>query len=300
MLDFDLNLLAHLAALVETGSVTGAARRVGISQPAMSRSLSRLRVLLGDPLLVRTRGGMILTRRAEELAVPLRAWLIQAESFVATPAFEASATDRRFRLIAGDYGLRTVVAAALPAIRAAAPGAAIDVLPPGEDDLARLASGEADLLLTDCEPDPRLVHERLVAEEPWRSLGRKGHPLAGTRPCLATLITWPHLGVSGDPVARAMTAHGLERNLTGTVPYATAAADLIAGSDLLMLLPAGAAAEAAAGDPRLAAFEASDSLEPFRLWLAWHNRAHRDPGVQWLIGQLDGCAQAEPILLAAE
>ena len=97
-----------------------------------------------------------------------------------------------------------------------------------------------------------------------------------------------------------MTAHGLERNLTGTVPYATAAADLIAGSDLLMLLPAGAAAEAAAGDPRLAAFEASDSLEPFRLWLAWHNRAHRDPGVQWLIGQLDGCAQAEPILLAAE
>ena len=102
MLDFDLNLLAHLAALVETGSVTGAARRVGISQPAMSRSLSRLRVLLGDPLLVRTRGGMILTRRAEELAVPLRAWLIQAESFVATPAFEASAIDRPLRLIAGD------------------------------------------------------------------------------------------------------------------------------------------------------------------------------------------------------
>ena len=312
MLDFDLNLLVHLSVLVETRSVTAAAERLGISQPAMSRSLARLRDMLGDPLLVRTRGGMLPTRRAEELAEPLRDWLADAARMVSPPCIEPSRIDRRFRLIASEYGLRTVIAAALPSILEAAPGVAIDVLPPEADDQARLASGAADLVLTGAEPDRRLVHDRLVRSEPYVSVARADHPLriaarSGRPPALAQLILWPHVGIGGrgaDPVARAMRLHGLDQRIVATFPYFTAAADLLAASDALMLLPA-AAAEEAVRDPRLAVFEGPDDLDPFELWLVWHNRSHRDPATLWLVDRIAAACSAPaaadvPALLAAE
>jgi DNA-binding transcriptional LysR family regulator len=315
MLEFDLNLLVHLSVLVETRSVTAAAERAGISQPAMSRSLARLRDLLGDPLLVRTRGGMLPTRRAEELIEPLRSWLGDAARMVSPPRVAPEKIERRFRLVASEYGLRTVLAESLPAVRAAAPGVAIDILAPDADDAGRLASGAADLLLTAAEPDRRLVHDRLVRSEPWMSVARAGHPLreaarSGRPPGLAQLILWPHVGVAvggrgADPVARAMRLHGLEHRIVATFPYLTAAADLLASSDALMLLPAAAAREAASLDGRLAAFDGPPDVDPFGQWLVWHNRSHRDPAAMWLVDRIAAAcgapgAQQPPALLAAE
>lgn len=298
MSDFDLNLLTHLAALVETRSVTEAAHRLAISQPAMSRSLARLRELLGDPILVRTRGGMLPTRRAEELVEPLRAWLSDARRIVAAPSVDPAGLARRFRLIASDYGLRSVVGPALAPIHAAAPAVAVDVLPPADDSHARLASGDADLLLTSIEPDRRLVHERMILVEDLLCVARRGHPLSTQAPDLADLMSWPHVGVraegrSPDPLSEALLAHGLQRNLVATLPYHAAAADLLASSDALMILPAGAAGEAVR-DPRLGAFAAPAGLPRFRQWLVWHNRSHRDPAVQWLVQAIAGAHGAAP------
>ena len=152
MHQIDLNLLAHLAVLLQTRSVTQAALRVGISQPAMSRSLARLRHLLGDPLLVRTRNGMLPTKRAEELIEPLQQWLTEAGLIVLPPGLEPRRLIRRFRIAASDHGVRTLVAPALAAIMNGARGRDR----PDSTAATRGCSPPAsDLVLTSLRPDRR-------------------------------------------------------------------------------------------------------------------------------------------------
>jgi DNA-binding transcriptional LysR family regulator len=149
-----------------------------------------------------------------------------------------------------------------------------------------------------------------VLSEPYLCLARAGHPLRAGGGSVAELMLWPHVGVRGegrsaDPLTGALLAHGLEHKLVATFPYQAAAADLLAATDAIMLLPEAAALEAAR-DPRLAASAAPDGLPRFEQWLAWHNRSHRDPAIGWLVEMLAaGCARPErdvafAIPLAAE
>ena len=315
MHQIDLNLLAHLAVLLQTRSVTLAAQRVGISQPAMSRSLARLRRLLGDPLLVRTRNGMLPTKRAEEMIDPLQQWLTEAGLILLPPGLEPRRLIRRFRIAASDHGVRTLVAPALAAIRDAAPAVAIDLIPDGGDTRAMLAAGEADLVLTSLRPDRHLVHDRLLLSEELVCVARSGHPLlkqaAAGRLRLDDLMHWPHVGLSAgaqraDPVSRLMAARGLERRILVTLPYFAAAASLLAATDALAILPAGVV-NGGAFDPRLATARAPTELGRFEQWALWHNRAHRDPAIHWLVGLLahhcggtSAFTSDEPALEAAE
>ena len=302
MHEIDLNLLAHLAVLLQTRSVTQAAQRFGISQPAMSRSLARLRRLLGDPLLVRTRNGMLPTKRAEEMAEPLQHWLAEASLIVLPPGLEPRRLIRRFRIAASDHGVHSLVAPALGAIREAAPAVAIDLIPDSGDARATLAAGEADLVLTSLRPDRHLVHDRLLLSEAFVCVARVGHPLlrraAAGRLGLDDLMQWPHVGLSAgeqraDPVSRLLAARGLERRIVATLPYFGAAAPLLAGTDALALLPAGAARQCAF-DPRLEAVPAPAELGRFEQWALWHNRTHRDPAIHWLVDQLARHCEARP------
>ena len=297
MLDFDLNLLTHLAVLLETRSVTQAARRMRTSQPAMSRSLAELRRLTGDPLLVRTRGGMLLTRRAEELAGPLRSWLDAGERLVAPPRLDLASLVRRFRITASDFGLLSVIQPALPRIIAEAPGVAIDLKPPLGDINADLASGAVDLAVTGFEPDRSLVHERRLFRDTFVCVTRTGHPLAagrqGEAPSFAELLAWPHVSVTVngediDPLSRAFRARGLGRNIIATTPYFAGAWDLLTGTDAVATLPARAARAFASGRT-LTSFPAPPELGGFDYWITWHNRGHGDPALRWLIDLLARC-----------
>ena len=301
MLDIDLNLLTHLAVLLETRSVTLAARRMRISQPAMSRALAELRRLTGDPLLVRTRGGMLLTRRAEELAGPLRSWLDAGERLVAPPKLDVAALVRRFQITTSDFGLLSVIQPALPAIVAEAPGVALDLKPHLGDVVGGLASGEIDLAVTGFEPDRSLVHERRLFRDDFVCLTRAGHPLAAARhgepPSFAELLAWPHVSVTVngediDPLSRAFRARGLGRNIIATTPYFAGARDLLSGTDAVVTLPS-RAARAFAVDRTLSLFPAPPELGGFDYWLTWHNRGHGDPALRWLIDLLARCC-AEP------
>jgi DNA-binding transcriptional LysR family regulator len=291
MLDLDLNLLTSLSALLQTKSVSQAARRMGVSQPAMSRALAELREVFGDPLLVRTRGGMLLTRRAEELAAPLAEWLDDARRLVAPPELDASTLTRRFRVLASDYGVQAVLRPALATIMAAAPDVSLDVRPISGDAIAQLAGGEADLMISGLEPDRRLVHERHLFSEPVFCIARRDHPLAlksSVGPLrLADLAPWPQISVAvtdddTDPLSRTLTALGLRSRVVATAPYFSVASELLLETDAVAVLPAGAARGYTLGG-QFALFNAPHELGRCDQWLSWHTRSHGDCALQWLI-----------------
>lgn len=310
MLGLDLNLLGSLAVLLQTRSVSEAARRRRMSQPAMSRALAELRTLLNDPLLVRTRGGMLLTRRAEELAGPLQAWLDEASRLVDPPQLDPATLVRRFRVAAGDFAVQSVLRAALPEIAARAPGVAIDISAATSDAVARLATGEVDLLISGVEPDRRLVHERHLLREALVCLVRAGHPLTDRRiggaPRIDQLLDWPQVsfgaGEGEDPLERERKRHGLEGRIVATTPYFAAARDLLLCTDSVMVLPERAAREHA-GDGDLRILAAPAELGAYDHWLMWHTRSQRDPALAWLTGLLATLVEEPgnaPCLIAAE
>lgn len=175
---FDLNSLVILGLLLRTKSVTRTAQQLGVSQPSVSRSLAQLRSLLGDPLLVRTAGGMELTRRAEELAPSLQDWLATTAGLLEPPRFDPATLDRRFRVASTDFGVAAVVAPTLPHIGRAAPLAAIDIVPLTGDMVARLTAGEIDLIISGLDPDPAQTYERFLFTETFSCVVDRHHKLA--------------------------------------------------------------------------------------------------------------------------
>lgn len=297
MQQIDLNLLGQLAVLLQTRSVTQAAARLGISQPALSRSLAELRRLFGDPLLVRTRGGMLLTRRAEELVKPLQDWLAVAGSLVLPEGLNPARLTRRFRIIAAEPAVTAVLAPALAAILAAAPGVGIDILPQGGDPRERLTAGEADLFLGAPSPDRHLIHDRLLRREELLCVLRNGHPLlaaaATSELRLADLLRWPQVRVAPDPGSDPPPAKGFHRRVLATLPSLVGAGVLLSRSDAVALVPA-SAARLVKDDPGLAVLPAPAELGVWEHWALWHNRTHRDPAVQWLIDLLARHCQPMP------
>ena len=130
---FDLNLFVYLDALMRERSVTKAAQSLGITQPAMSNGLKRLRELFGDPLLVRTSDGMSATERALQLQPLVRNILAEADSAVQpTGIFESETSQRVYRIMVSDYAEATLVPAIVKRLREEAPGIILDFLTPSD------------------------------------------------------------------------------------------------------------------------------------------------------------------------
>src|SRR5712672_1074706 len=145
---FDLNLLIVFDAVMQDRSVTRAGSRIGLSQPAMSHALNRLRHMLKDDLFVRTPDGMVPTPRAEMLAQPLRNALSEMQLALEPNVFEPAASDRRFAIAVNNYAAVVLVAPLVAAVSAAAPAIRLDVRPSGTLDLVeRLDRGDLDLII---------------------------------------------------------------------------------------------------------------------------------------------------------
>jgi len=289
---FDLNLLATLAVLLQTRSVTGTARRLGLSQPTVSRSLAQLRRMLDDPLLVRTSTGMQRTPRADDLVVPVERWLASTTALLHPPRFDPATLDRCFRIASTDYGVLTVIAPALAAITAAAPGATIDIVPFSADMMHKLASGEIDLVITGLDPGPAVVHDRPLFTDSYACIMRADHALAGSaEPVgLDAFLEWPHVGIvvsdlAVDGVEVRLGARSTERRVTVRLPYFHAAPALIAESDVLMTLPTRAARRFAATHA-LALRPAPIEVDRLDYRLLWHERNAHDPAAMWLANLL--------------
>ncbi len=285
--------------LLQTRSVTGTARRLGLSQPTVSRSLAQLRQLLDDPLLVRTSGGMQRTRRAEDLVAPVEQWLASTTSLLHPPAFAPADLERRFRIASTDYGVLTVIAPALAAIAAIAPGVVIDIVPFSADMMQKLASGEIDLIISGLEPDRALAYDRPLFVDTYTCIMRRGHPLADaiTPMPIEDFLAWPHVGIvvsdlSVDGIEVRLGDRAAERQVVVRLPYFHSAPALIADSDVLMAVPTRAAARFAAAYG-LATRPMPDEIAALDYRLLWHERTARDPATTWLADLLaEHCTSA--------
>lgn len=282
----DLNLLGSLDVLLEEASVTGAARRLGISQPAMSAQLARLRRLFGDPLLVPSGRKMVPTVRAEGLRGPLRAKLQDLHGLVrAQSTFVPGTTTDTIRLGGTDYAHAVLSEDLVCHLRASAPGLRLALMPFISGRAAQdLESGrmEAAIVTSFVKLDEAkgvtLLHEEFVFVQ------RAGHPRGTKPPDLQEFCDLDHILVSPEgggfagQVDAALEKLGLARSVCISLPGFLLALPLIARSDLVTVLPARLARR---HGHRLEVFPLPFALKGFELRLVWHVRRQHDPAHIW-------------------
>lgn len=290
----DVNLLVTLDVLLDECSVTRTARRLGLTQPAVSQALGRLRDLLDDPVLVRQGSKMVPTPRARDLAGPLRRLLADLHALISEqPAFDPAQATGRLNVAINDYVALVLVPPLLQRLRAEAPHLDVSFRAiPFDEASDALARGDLDLVAGVLPETPAAVRAAPVLEEHFTCLLRRGHPLAD-RLDLQAYAEADHLLISprgrrqGGAVDAALEAEGLRRRVAVEVPYFLAAPSIIAATDLVITLPSRIAA-AFAETYDLIQRPPPISLARFNLWMYWHTRFDRDPAQRWLRGLLIG------------
>ena len=296
---FDLNLLRVLDALFVEQSVSKAAARLRLSQPATSNALARLRQALKDPLFVRSRSGMIPTARAQALRGPLAVTLRQLQdSLGERQAFDPRTARHTFVLVASDHAQLLILPALMRRL-AAFPHLRLRVLaPPRDFPVRELEAGELDLMLGafDLAPGdraPRGFKRQLLLSEGFVVVGRRGNP-ALEQP-LRLELSKPQLHVSprGGTEGRFDRKAGLKRNVVLFLPHYLAAPWILASSDLLAALPERLARRFAQVFP-LSVLPLPIEAERLRIQQLWHPSRQSEPAHRWLRAEVLAAASAEP------
>jgi len=288
----DLNLLLVFEAMMRERSVTRAAERLGIGQPAVSNALGRLRVLLKDELFVRGPGGMVPTARALELAEPVETAMATLRDAVSPKAaFDPVSSSRRFTLSAGDYAAITLFPRLIARVRSAAPHVDLRFRFVEKDDVAEaLDSGEIDVALgVFASPSKRFIMKPLL-EETFACVVRAGHPVVAQGLTLESYAALPHLLVTerGDDVGavdEVLRGLGLKRRVAITVPHLLLLPWFLCESDLIATTGLRAARSFAAMAP-IAVLPPPLNLRSWRLSMLYSRQRSGDSGVAWLCGLL--------------
>jgi DNA-binding transcriptional LysR family regulator len=281
----DLNLLTVLRAIGEHRSVTGAARALGVSQPAVSAALSRLRTAMDDPLFVRSATGVAPTKRGEDLLRSLDvAFEILGRALGGGERFDAGSPRREFTIAMSEVG-EVVAAPKLFAYAAGrAPGVSFRIVRLRRDYGRQLAEGRVDIVFGFVrEPQPelrcrRIFHSRLVC------LAREGHPalVDGVLTPEAYLAA-SHVSVANghaDEIHETIGRVTGERKIALVVSSALAIPPIVAQTDLIGAAPLGLAKALARPNVRLHTLPFKPPLIPIRIY--WHERAHEDAANRWL------------------
>ncbi|MCX4997888.1 LysR family transcriptional regulator [Streptomyces longwoodensis] len=289
-MQLDLNLLAALDALLEEGSVAGAAARLHVTAPAMSRSLGRIRRTTGDQILVRT--GRTMTPTPYALAVREQVHeLLQQVQGVLAPSRELdlATLERTFTLRWHDSLVALSGPALLAAVRERAPGVRLRFVAEASVDTPELRRGEVDLEANANHPGARDVRAEQVGASPLVVVVRQGHPLTrgstvtAEQYAAAEHVTVSRRGNVGNALDEVLARLGLTRRVVATVPTQAAALEFVRGSDLLISVPE-ATARAAAADLGLAVLPLPLDLPLAPVYLSWHQRYDTDPAHRWLRG----------------
>jgi len=295
MPETDLNLLIALDVLLADGSVAGAARRLGLSASAMSRTLTRLREATGDPLLVRAGRRMVLTPHAEALRQRTQNAVHEARAVLrpSTTEPDFSTLQRTFTIRANDGFVEAFAASLIAAAIADAPLVRLRFAPKLEKTAAYLRDGSADLeigVLSEMGPEVRV---QALFRDRFLGVVRQRHPLAMEREVTADrYIAFGHVvasrrGRASGPVDEALAALGLERTIVAVVPSFPAALAVARASDLVALVPASlmggqAEQQGLAASATLHAFELPVKTAEITVSQMWHPRSEVDPVHRWL------------------
>ena len=286
--ELDLNLLRGFDAIATHQSVTRAGEAVGLTQPAMSNALARLRLAFGDALFVRTPAGMRPTPRATAIASGVREamGLIEA-SLGASPRFDPAVTDRLFRFSTSDLGETMFLPPVIAALRREAPGVRIETRPVPLDSIAEaLEVGEIDLAMGSLEGLKRGVRERALFREPYLMVMRAGHPKAARRITSRGLHDLEYV-----IVAPAETAHrkvdaalgrlGLVSRVAVRMPHFMAIPGILENSDLVAVVPE-MLADLFCRDGRLLSQAFPAPLGQLLIRVFWHQRFEEDAANRWM------------------
>ncbi|MTH76794.1 LysR family transcriptional regulator [Paracoccus aestuariivivens] len=297
----DLGLLVSLEVLLRERSVTLAARRLGISQPAMSAQLARLRGLLNDDLLVGNAHGMALTPRASAMRQPLSAAIEELRSLVASPAgFDPAQDIRHFRIAGSDLALIVLLPKLVPYLARVARGITIETVHLELDRIAAsMERGELDFAVTSAENAPQAFPARLMAEESFRTIWSRDHPELRDAISLEQFCRLRHVvavipgGGILDEVDRALGELGRAREVGARVPNFLLVPSIIRASEMVSVVPQRLAA--AQPDGLHVAMPPID-LPNFKVYLSWHRRLHQDPASRWLRQTISDLVAEDPAM----
>lgn len=292
----DLNLLKALDALLDERSVTRAAARLSLTQPAVSGMLTRLRESFNDPLFVRAQRGMVPTLRAEQLAGPIKQMLSAIGQMLQPHAFEPHTATMTLSLASTDYALRAVVVPFLTALRVQAPNIRIAVQPVDPQQLpGQLDRGDIDLALVTPESTPPGLHSAALFDERYVCVMRDDHPesrheaLTLERFCaLDHALVSPAGGAFEGVTDHALARIGRSRRVTVSVTSFLVLPEILRASNLIAVVPRRLALHA----DGLLMREPPLDIPGFGKTVAWHERTHHDPAHTWLRGLLVDTCQA--------
>lgn len=311
---FDLNLLRVLDALLREGSTVRAASRVGLSQPAVSAALGRLRHALGDPLFLRHRQGLVPTDFARGLALPLRETLDRLEALLSGPEpFDPATARLGFKLAGSDFFAEMLMPGLVRRMLEVAPDVTVqlvDLVP--ESYIATLEREAVDLALIPRAAFPDWADHRPLFRSEFAVIARSGHPrlraaglaAGGTIPidlyCALGHVVFSPEGRRRGLGDAALEAVGRSRRVAMTLPVFSGVCRAVAESDLIALLPRQLALDAA---PRLGleVFAPPMPVPTATICMVWHRRSTLAPAHRWLrdevaalLGPLDDGAHPPP------
>lgn len=287
-----MNLLAALDALLAEGSVTGAARRLGLSASAMSRTLARLRAATGDPLLVRAGRGLVPTPHATELRDRVHHLAGDVRTVLSPHAshLDVASLERTFTIRAGEGFVELFSASLVATIAAAAPHVRLRFAPKTDKDALPLRDGQIDLEIGVLGASAPEVRTRFLFRDAFIGAVRIGHPLLGGQMTPERYAACRHVvasrkGKFTGPVDDALEELGLRRQVVAVVPGFPDAMRIARDTDLVALVPRSGLSRPTSVDPTaqgLVGFDLPVRTPQIAISAMWHPRMDADPAHRWL------------------
>ncbi len=293
MADLDFNLLRALDVLLTERSVTAAAKTLRLSPSAMSRTLSRLRGVIGDPLLVPAGRAMVLTPHATSIVDQVRTVTADVQAVLQpVPGIDPQRMKRTFAIRVNEAFVLTHGARLHAAVARAAPGVRLRFAPKPDKDIRSLRDGLIDLDIGVISQNSGELRAQTLYRDRFVGVVRTGHPLLSDGSVTAErfgdydhVSDWGHVVASRQghftgPVDDALSALGIARDIKVVVPSFPAVVAMVAASDLIGLVPRSFAITAAG----IAVFDLPVETPELVISQIWHPRMDADPGHRWLRG----------------
>ncbi len=285
---FDLNLLRVFDAVMREGNITAAGARLGLTQPAMSHALKRMRELCNDPLFVRTTRGMKPTAYAQQLAEPVAQAIGVIRAALERDAkFDPATSSRTFNLLMTDIAELIFLPKLIPHIEKLAPNVSIVSTQAARDRYRdALEVGTTDLAIGQLPDLQQDFHQQYLFDEPLVCLMRRDHPTIGKKLSLDQFLETGQISVSAPAqvdglVKRALGKRAARRKIVLHVPHYLVVPMILMQSDLIAIMPRTLSTIFSAVSP-VKSLPVPFAVAPVHVRQFWHARSHHDPGHQWL------------------
>ena len=300
-LALDGRSLRVFLAVLDAGSVTAAAERLGVTQSAVSHTLERMRGVLRDPLFVKSGRGIVPTAHAEALAERARALLDDLRGFASGARFDPASAEFSFTIAANDFQRDLLLPAFFREVARQAPGIRLRVIPSGAPSVDMLRESRCDLIISPRPPDGTDILQKRLLTDRWACFFDRGARVAPATE--AEYFAGRHIGViyeRGEKLALdvALEERGTPREFAVVVPNFSGVPVFLRGSGLLATLPSLTRLD------MMREFDCSPlpfAFPEMPMYLVWHRRHHLDPAHGWLRGLVEEVAkvQAAPALAGA-